>query len=480
MTCCYLLTLYAFARALATATCRGWLLVAAIACWCGMATKEVMVSAPLMVLLYDRTFGAGNFREAWQRRRWFYLVIAASWLLLGWIMARSGGRAGTAGFGLGITPFAYAVKQCDALVHYLRLVAWPAPLVFDYGGTRLIDHPLGVAPQALAIVAMLGATSWALVRRPVLGFAGTMFFAILAPTSSFVPVADTMFEHRMYLASAIIITLAVCGLQSIARRWAWLLLLFIIPLVAMTMRRNRDYRSEIALWLDTTLKQPDNVRAHYTLGTALAAAGKPDAAIAEHRLALQLDARSAPAHNDLANILTQRGDMAGAIEHYEAALHLAPSAQAHNNLANVLLRARQPDAARQHYEAALQMRPDFADAHNNLGNLLAQRGAFTEAAAHYETALRLRPDLVDAHANLANVLAQTGRLAEAIPHYEAALQLRPDFADAHFNLATTLVQLRRWAEAVVHYEAALRIQPAYPHGQEALARARMAQEMFGR
>jgi len=34
-----------------------------------MTSKEVMVSAPLIVLLYDRTFLAGSFRAAWRQRR---------------------------------------------------------------------------------------------------------------------------------------------------------------------------------------------------------------------------------------------------------------------------------------------------------------------------------------------------------------------------------------------------------------------------
>ena len=55
-----------------------------------MASKEVMVSAPLLVLLYDRTFVAGSFREAWRWRRRLYLGLAGSWILLGGL-AYSGG-----------------------------------------------------------------------------------------------------------------------------------------------------------------------------------------------------------------------------------------------------------------------------------------------------------------------------------------------------------------------------------------------------
>ena len=49
------------------------------ACLLGMATKEVMATAPVIVLLYDRTFLAGSFREAWRRRYGLYLALAATW-----------------------------------------------------------------------------------------------------------------------------------------------------------------------------------------------------------------------------------------------------------------------------------------------------------------------------------------------------------------------------------------------------------------
>ena len=55
-----------------------WYVAAAIACLLGMATKEVMATAPLVVLLYNRTFLAGSFREAWRRRFGLYLALAAT------------------------------------------------------------------------------------------------------------------------------------------------------------------------------------------------------------------------------------------------------------------------------------------------------------------------------------------------------------------------------------------------------------------
>lgn len=475
----YLALLYGLARSATSPRPRTWLAAASVACWLGMGTKEVMVSAPVVALLYDRLFVAGTFADALRQRRWFYFGLAASWLLLGWLMLQTGDRAGTAGFAMGVSPWQYLLTQCSALARYLRLALWPAPLVFDYGGTRLVAGLGTVLLPALGLIALLSLSVLGYVRRSAYGFIGLACFAILAPTSSFIPVADTVFEHRFYLPLAGVTVALTSAAWRVAGPRLSCFALAASALLLATIDRNHVYRSEIALWSDTAAKRPDNVRAHYTLGTALAAAGRADDALREFQRALHLDGRSPEARNGLANLLAKLGRDPQAIEHYEAALAISPSAETHSNLANVLLRLGRAAEARRHYEAALRLRPAFADAHNNLGNLLAQVGELAAAAEHYEAALQLRPDLADAHANLGNVRAQSGQFDRAIEHYQAALRLRPDFADAHFNLATTYVQQRQWSKAVEHYEAVQRLDPNYHGAREALAQAKDGQAMFG-
>ena len=121
----YLLTLYGLVRGATAARPLGWYAVAALACLLGMATKEVMVSAPLVALLYDRTFLAGSFREAVRRRYGLYMALAATWPLLEQLIYASWGRGNTAGFDAGVNCWTYLGMQCQAIVHYLRLCAWP-------------------------------------------------------------------------------------------------------------------------------------------------------------------------------------------------------------------------------------------------------------------------------------------------------------------------------------------------------------------
>ena len=67
----YLLTLYGFLRAQDSRRPGWWYAASAGCCALGMGAKKVMVTAPLMVLWYDRALVAGSWREIF-RRRWIY------------------------------------------------------------------------------------------------------------------------------------------------------------------------------------------------------------------------------------------------------------------------------------------------------------------------------------------------------------------------------------------------------------------------
>jgi hypothetical protein len=126
---------------------RGWLSLAAVAGLLGMPCKEVMVTAPLAVLLYDRTFITGSLVAALRLRPRFCACLAATWLLLAGLILGTDNRGASAGFAAGIAWGDYALTQLHAIALYLRLALWPSPLVFNYG-RALTD--LGRYPDALA------------------------------------------------------------------------------------------------------------------------------------------------------------------------------------------------------------------------------------------------------------------------------------------------------------------------------------------
>ncbi len=461
----YLLTFYCFVRSAESARPLRWQACTVIACLLGMGTKEVMVTAPLLVLLYDRAFVAGTLLKAWQQRRGLYLWLAATWLPLTLLEAGAGwSRRGSAGFIGAIAPGTYWLTQFEAIARYLWLSVWPHPLVFDYG-TFLVGGPGEAAPYALVVVALAALTLVALWRRPALGFLGAWFFVILAPTSV-VPVAtQTIAEHRMYLPLAAVVSLVAVGAYGIAgRRCLAPLGVLAIGLGFLTFERNDDYRSALALWGDTVAKRPDNARAHCSLGLILSSIpGKLPQAISEYEAALRIHPDYADAHNDLGIALENvPGRLNEAIEHFGEALRIRPDfPQAHNNLGMALAQTDRIPEAIQEYEAALGERPEYFEAHGNLGLLLCRAGRGAEGIQELETALRIKPDYANAHFYLANALVQAGRVPEAVQHYEAALRAQPDFAEASNNFGMVLCRIGRTTEGLQHIEAAIRMQPDF-------------------
>src|SRR5437762_2394805 len=471
---CLLLTLYASIRGAESPTPTRWHTVAVVTCLLGMATKEVMYAAPLLVLLHDRTFLSATFRQALRRRPWFYAALAATWLLLGWLVKQAGTRGATAGFGLGITPWHYLLTQCGALIHYVRLAFWPDPLVLDYG-TATTKSIADVWPQAALLLALFGATLVALVRYPPWGFLGAWFFLLLAPTSSVLPLAtQTIAEHRMYLPLAAIIAAIVVGVwHLLGRRSVVVFVAIAIALGALTAQRNIDYRSAVSIWQDNIAKRPDSPRPYGELASALSDTGRIPEALAAYDTAVRLLPNYPKVRHNYGVALAVAGRLDEAAAQFELAVAQLPTlADAHYELGNVRHEQGRNAEALACYEAAIRLRPDFALAHNNAANILTNFGRTDEALVHYAAAVHVDPNLPDAQYNWANTLAHVGRFADALPHYEAALQLAPALVSAHENLGIALFNLGRYADAVRELEIAQGLAPESESIRANLATAR--------
>jgi tetratricopeptide (TPR) repeat protein len=503
---CYLLTLYGFLRSVGSPQPGRWQFLAFVACLLGMASKEVMVTAPLVILLFDRTFVVSNFREAFRQRGLFHLSLASTWALLAVLVVGTGGnRGGVTGGFLDASSWSYALTQCRAVAIYLKLSVWPNPLVMDYG-TDLVARANDVLPQAAMLLALVTFSAIALWRRSPFGFLGAWFFAILAPSSTLVVLrTQTIAEHRMYLPLAAAVTLAVLGLRRmLGRPGLAVALALAVGAGWLSAQRNRDYRTEEAIWTDTIAKRPENARAHNNLGTvfyeqgrlaearnefeealrlqpeypdaqqnlglALLHAGRAREAVNHFLEAVRLNPLAADWHYDLGNAFFQLNRKPEALAEFERATQLKPDdVAAQYNLGTMLVEAGRAAEAKPRLEAALRLQPDYPEAHFSLGNALFQLHQEAAAREHYATALRLRPDYAAVPFNLGTIFLDTGRLTEAVAQFERAIEIQPDYPEARCNLALALLRLQRPAEAVAQLEQALRLRPDYPQARNALA-----------
>lgn len=468
----YLLTLYCFARSLDSTSPRRWLTGSWVACLIGMGCKEVMVTAPLVVFLYDRTFAAASWSEPWRRRRFFYVALLSTWILLGALVIASGGRGGTAGFGLEGRWWRYALTQPHAILSYLKLSIWPHPLIFDHN-LRWATSLSEVWAAGLAVVALLFLTLWLLIRRPALGFLGAAFFLILAPTSSVVPVADAMFEHRMYLPLAAVMVLVVLGLNRVWENKALPLALGLAFIFGgLTARRNLDYADPLGLWNDVIQKLPTNARAYNNAGGYLLDAGRTDEARRYFENALKLDPNYASPYYNLGHLFETAGKSAEAIEAYTAAARLNPKRDdALVSLAMLLDQLGRPAEAIPHFEAALQIEPDASEVHAALGGALLKLKRPAPALDHLQTALRLDPTQPTAWHTLARLHQQQGDLPAARRAVERALQLKPNFPEALYLLGNFDAAAGDFPAAIARFQKASDLAPGYFPARNNLANA---------
>lgn len=378
-----LATLYASLRhweAASRAGRRGWLAAAALACAAGMACKETMVAAPLLVLLYDRAFRKGSLREAWRSSRPLHASLFLGWIVLFALNVR-GPRLDSAGFHLGVSASDWWFTQAKVFWLYMKLVVWPWPLVIHYELPYL--RTLGEAWPWLAATGLVaGATALALWRNRPSGFVGTWVFALLGPTLIVPIVTEMAAERRMYLPLAAIVAWAVAGAHALLRRGGvgarpeavvlGAAVALSLVLGAVSRHRLLAYRDGVAIWSDAVSRQPGNVMARVNLGVSLAHAGRSREAIAELQRTIEL----AP------------GDML-----------------ARFNLANLLADADRTEEAIEQYRAAATIDPQSAIVQNNLAAALARMGRLSEAVDHLERAVELAPDDVAARANLERVRA---------------------------------------------------------------------------
>jgi protein O-mannosyl-transferase len=470
----YFATLYAFLRAVAPReeefdsgvqnhrSATVWLGLSVMACLLGMATKEVMVSAPVLVCLYDRTFVSGSFREAWLRRRWYYLGLVASWIVLFALVFSVGGDRGGSTGGLHAEHgwLSHGLTQFDSTLTYLKLTFWPNPLVFEYDPVWRLS-PGDLLVPVLVIGVLLAGTAWAIWAKRPIGFAGAWFFAILAPTAVIPAQTQLIVEHRMYLALGAVVVGWMLVFRRLAGRRALVgMILAAVPLTALTIRRNYDYRTDIALWSDTVAKRPNNALAHFTLADALRLANRAPEAIAHYERALRITPNYVELENNYGALLTTVGRAPEAVEHLEHAVQNRPNdAETHYNLGLALVACGRLSEAVQEFKVSIQLKPDYVEAYNNLGGALLHLRRWPEAAQQYEQALRLKPNGADAHYNLGTVWWQLGRWSDAAAEFQRTITLTPNDADAHAMLGAADERLAQFNDAIAEYEFALRLNP---------------------
>ena len=476
---------------------------------CGGLTKETTVSILPLVAAFDWAYHdrfAVAYRSPRGRlvRAGLYGGLALNLLtilLVGWA---TGGRGTSAGFGSApIVP--YFLTQCVAVWLYLGKVFWPATLVLDRGND-LVSFPQAI-PWLIATVAAAVSVAALFWRWPKASFPALAAVLLLAPTSSIVPIAtQTVAEHRMYLASAGLIGLAVIAATVVGEIWCRRIpgagplvataagactALVLSACIMRTMLRNQDFATPIVLWTQNMRDLPSNPRGLENLGTYLRYNQQYELAARFYRSALSTASLTTHAASGLGDVLIRLDDWAAATEAYRLgcaaeqprdAAHFASLA----GLASCQVRLGDPVAAL----ATLQRMTDPAwgdtlmtpaKRHQATGRGLACKSLALKALAEGDASEILLTKTIEyarSHPDAAETIARTfedGRaFTEAAVVWKSLAARDPVLLS---NLAVCLIQSGQIDDALVAFRKACL---AFPDDPGMLANAARALAIAGR
>ena len=465
----FLMAFYGFIRAQSSPHSKIWYAAAVVACAIGMGTKEIMVCAPILLLLYDGVFIASSWSDLVRQRWKLHSLFFSTWIVFFGLLLLGISQATEEQAALFTTDsvrWDYALTQLNVLIHYLKLSLIPYPLCLDYRWPLVNSFSEALWPGTLTLL-LAGGSVWALWRRSWMGFIGAWFFIILAPTSSFNPLPDVAFEHRMYLPLAGVIALIVilihegfsrycrasCNTPADAeapsagsgqagvppgmnppvpsgfgrgsglaarrgREYCNVILFGIVVLTfgILTHFRNETYHSEESMWKDVLLKRPDNFRTAIALSSAFINEGRHGEA---EPLCTTLLARLPDFSKLPPELIKKNYSRPG-----RPPLPLYYS-MAHNNLGNIALNSNHPEAAKQHFREAIRVMPGAAWAYLNLGKALFSENHISEAIIEWNRVLEIQPGDSQTHGLLGIAFFRDNQYQQAVNHFALSLKYNP-------------------------------------------------------
>ena len=310
-----------------------WYLTSVICYFLALGSKEIAVTLPVIILLYDFYFLKD--RPFLKRVAGPGIFIVLS-LIAGIFIISGFGKGADAGFSVkAFTPWQYLLTEFRVLTTYIRLLFLPVNqnLDYDFRISRSffeIDTALSFVFLLILIIAAIMSYK----RWRVGSFFILWFFIILAPTSSIVPVIDVIYEHRVYLASAgffVIVADVLSRLllslkeKSIYNKISVLGVIILIVLLSVaTFQRNKVWETKLSLWEDAARKSPMKARVHNNLGNSYISLGRYLEASEEYKKAVALDEDNVGIYFNLALSLDKAGLADQALFYYKLFYERAP------------------------------------------------------------------------------------------------------------------------------------------------------------
>ena len=397
----------------------------------GTLVKEHVVAMAAVVLVVDWWLkGRGSFSRLASNWRLHAALVAGAIVAVPaivWYVTRH--SSSSAGLAVPDTTwYRYLFTQFEAIWIYIRLFVFPINQSLDYNLPSVggLFEPLVL----LGLVGLAGLLylAWRYrARCPLAALGIVVFLILLAPTSSVIPIADTVAERRVYLPSiGLLLVVVECLRHWRSTAWKNVVLGAVIALLALgTFRYSQAFSSEVKIWEHSVEARPENTRARIYLGAAYIKAGRcadsvrvfdgtdtgahaeklgRNAYLFYMNFAAALECQK---QFDRAEKAYQSAiDVAATVQGWAPLGRISPLARGWARLAHLYVMEQRWDEAFAAQKQATQFNPRMGWMQYSIrGNMYLSTNQLDEAAAAFQKALELRPGDRDSQNGLAQANA---------------------------------------------------------------------------
>ncbi|MBT4483474.1 MAG: tetratricopeptide repeat protein [Candidatus Latescibacteria bacterium] len=438
----------------------------------GIFTKEIVITLPFSILLYEiyflRTEDKSVVTIFKKKKFWLSLIPFVLFILIipylfsfkisSIFVTVSSQRH----LDPPLTPVIYFMTQFRVIPYYIKLLFVPLNQNLDYDFPASLSFFEPYTFLGFLFLAALIFTAIRMFSRYRLASFGILWFFLTLSVEAIKPLGNVIFEHRLYLPMFGFSLFFVSILYHLFReRNARTAVIFFTALIIffsiLTYERNKVWKDDITLWSDVVKKSPDKARPYLNLGRAFYHAEKDDDAINHYRNALRLNPQYTDAYNNLGNALVRQGKIDESITEYRRALSLDPYyPELYSNLGAALYRQGKTEEAIQVYQKALSSNIRNVELHFNLGLALSKQGKLERAVEHLKNALDIEPGY-ETHYLMGLVLKKQGKTDEAIEHILESVRIKPDNIEGHIVLSQLYAFKGETEKARSHSEEADRL-----------------------
>jgi len=337
--------------------------------------KEMSITLPLVIVLYDRCFA-----EKEKRKNLYpaYFLIALLYLAGRLFIYRWGGGDVDSYSG---GPFLNRMlNMTRGIIFYIRMLLFPSGLAVNHE-FRLSKSLLEPAVLvSICIDAVIAAALVKLYKHSREIFFSVLFlFITLLPVSNMIPIPDVIVaERHLYIPSAgFCVFLGILAGRMYGRydrRFAAPVFLLVLTMYSLiTLKRNAEWKDDVTLWSKTLKLYPLSSTAYYNRGVAFRRAGDYNRAMDDYMKAIEINPHFSKTYYNRGNLYAENGHI---------------------------------DEALSDFDKAIKLNPQYSEAYANRGVLYWGKGFHDKAIADFTKALEINPQNKEAYDNRAKALGQ--------------------------------------------------------------------------